>query len=64
MENYNDASPKAQADFSNYGHGIVNMAEQAQYLYRDKLINQASYEGFERLALALLASPERDLASI
>ena len=57
LQNYEDAPSQAQVHFSNYCHGYVNLAEQAQYLYRDKLINKASYEGFEVLALMLLATP-------
>ena len=57
LQNYDEASPQAQADFSNYSHAFVNLAEQAQYLYRDSLINKASYEGLENLALMLLATP-------
>lgn len=57
LQNFDDATPREQADFGRYAHMSINMAEQALYLYKEKLINHASYVGMEGVALMLLVTP-------
>lgn len=55
--NYDGASPQDQAAFVHFMHTAVNIAETALYMRKDKLINEASYAGFEGAALSSLVTP-------
>lgn len=57
LQDFDNASPREQADFAKYAHLSINIAEQALYLFKDSLINKSSYEGMEGVALTLLVTP-------
>ena len=56
-QDFEGASPQDQAVFFHLMHTGVNIAEMAFYMRKDKLINDASYAGFEGAALLNLATP-------
>lgn len=57
FQNYDEASPQDQATFVHFMHTAINIAETALYMHKDKLINDASYAGFEGAALMSLVTP-------
>ena len=57
FQDFEGASPQDQAVFFHLMHTGVNIAETAFYMRKDKLINDASYAGFEGAALLNLSTP-------
>ena len=55
--NFEGAYPQDQAVFVHFMHNAVNIAETALYMHKDKLINEASYVGFEGAVLMSLVTP-------
>jgi len=56
-QDFEGASRQDQAVFFHLMHTGVNIAEMALYMQKDKLINDASYAGFEGAALLNLTTP-------
>ena len=57
MEDYLGADPADQAKFSSWGFDLLFMVEAAMYMRRDGFQNEASFRGFEAVAISIIRTP-------